>query len=82
MIAMATARPAPPPAPLLDWPERRAANLVEIERLALRRRIARLKPRSHARIIAEDRLRALTHQALQIGAGLADILPAREPARR
>ena len=75
-----TAARAPADAPLLEWPERREANLVETERLALRRRIAGLKARSYARIIAEDRLRALTHQALQIEAGLIDVLPSREPS--
>lgn len=54
----------PSAAPLLTWPEDRRAREIEARRTELRRRIARLKPRSYARIVAEAELRALTHRAL------------------
>lgn len=51
--------------PLLAWPQTRQAMLIETRRQELSRLIAKLKPRSHARIIAEAELRAATHRALQ-----------------
>lgn len=48
--------------------------LLELQRLELQRRIAGLKKRSHARIIAEAELRRLTHRALQLPR------PANEPS--
>ena len=55
-----------PDLPLLAWEEARSIILLEARRTELRRRIARLKPRSHARIIAEGELKTLTHQALRL----------------
>lgn len=65
-MPMARRRAEPAEAPLFEWPRRRSVILIEAERASILARIGRLKPRSHARIIAEDRLRALTHQALTI----------------
>jgi hypothetical protein len=64
----------PPPAPLFEWRARREVERVEAERQALRARIARLKPRSYARVVAEARLRELTLQALSLESGAEDPL--------
>lgn len=57
--------PPSPPLPLLTWETERDRILIEARRTELRRRIARLIPRSHARIVLEAELRSLTLQALR-----------------
>lgn len=58
--------------PLLAWPEERSIIILENRRTELRRRIAKLKPRSYARIVAEAELRALTLQALRLESERSD----------
>jgi hypothetical protein len=64
ILAMAARTRPLPPAPLLEWRGREEAEGLEGERRSLIARIPALKPRSYARVIAEARLRDLTHRAL------------------
>lgn len=55
--------------PLFNWREHAEVERLEAEREALRQRIARLRPMSHAAVQLRARLSDLTCRAMAIEAG-------------